>query len=208
MFLLSAGDSIRPPPFECPLATGPSDLLAANLDNATGVDSLVNNLGRWHGQYFHRRIHNATATGAYRTNSGPTGVDVPGDDGSPSTPLTFDQAASVAMGDFNEDLLPDVVVANAGSNTLGLLLGKGNGGFVNATNILSGSQPISVRVADFNGDKHDDLAMLNAGTHDFRFFWGTVTVTFRRKAATMPAIHRRFDGVRCYRRWEARFAGR
>ena len=76
------------------------------------------------------------------------------------------------MGDFNEDQLPDVVVANAGSNTLGLLLGKGNGGFVNATNILSGSQPISVRVADFNGDKHDDLAVLNQGTHYVSIFLG------------------------------------
>ena len=115
---------------------------------------------------------NLTSAGAYRTSSGPTGVDVSGDIGSPSTPLAFDAAASVAVGDFNEDQRPDVIVANAGSNTLGLLLGKGNGGLVNATDILAGSQPIAVQVADFNHDNHADLAVLNAGTHTFRFSSG------------------------------------
>ncbi len=84
----------------------------------------------------------------------------------------YDGATSLAVGDFNEDHVLDVIAAQSGTNSLGLLLGKGNGGFANPIGILAGSKPIAVRAVDFNGDKHLDLAVLNEGTHDVSIFLG------------------------------------
>ena len=155
-----------------PVGSGAADLLTSNLDNSSAFDTLVANQADGTVSILTGGFTSPTLAGAYRTSSGPTAVDVSGAAGSPSTLLDLDGSSSVAVGDFNEDHVPDVIVANADSNTLGLLLGKGNGGLVNATDILAGSEPIAVRVADFNGDHHDDLAVLNQGTHNVSIFLG------------------------------------
>ena len=49
--------------------------------------------------------------------------------GSSSTPY------SVATGDFNNDTYMDIVVANFGSNNIGIFLGRGNGTFFVPDNI-------------------------------------------------------------------------
>jgi Bacterial Ig-like domain (group 3)/FG-GAP-like repeat len=66
---------------------------------------------------------------------------------------------SVAVGDFNGDGVPDLVVANYGSNSVSVLLGKGNGSFGNATDYAAGAYPISVAVGDFNKDGFLDVAV-------------------------------------------------
>lgn len=65
----------------------------------------------------------------------------------------------VAIGDFNGDGAPDLVVANYGSNNVSVLLGRGTGTFQAAVNYAAGSFPISVAVGDFNGDGALDLAV-------------------------------------------------
>ncbi len=56
---------------------------------------------------------------------------------------------SVTVADMNRDGKPDLVVANSGSNTVGILQGKGNGSFQTAVTYDSGGQfPVSVAVAD------------------------------------------------------------
>ena len=71
---------------------------------------------------------------------------------------------SVAVGDFNNDTNLDLAVANAGSNTVSILLGNGNGTFVTpAVNFGVGNTPQSVAVGDFNNDTNLDLAVANAG---------------------------------------------
>ncbi len=66
---------------------------------------------------------------------------------------------SVAVGDFNGDGIPDLVVANFGSNTVSILLGNGQGSFKAAVNYPAGSYPISVATGDFNGDGFLDVAV-------------------------------------------------
>jgi hypothetical protein len=66
---------------------------------------------------------------------------------------------SLAITDMNADGKPDVLTANTGSNTVGVLLGTGTGGFgavaTYATGSLSG--PLSLAVADVNGDGQPDV---------------------------------------------------
>ena len=67
---------------------------------------------------------------------------------------------SLVVGDFNEDGVPDIVIADEhGGNggRIGILLGNGDGTFQRITYYGSGPEPLHVAVADFNHDGHLDL---------------------------------------------------
>jgi Bacterial Ig-like domain (group 3)/FG-GAP-like repeat/FG-GAP repeat len=71
---------------------------------------------------------------------------------------------SIVIADVNGDHKPDVVVANGGSGTVGVLLGNGDGTFQPAVTYGSGGAivgPLSVAVADVNGDGKPDLLVAN-----------------------------------------------
>jgi hypothetical protein len=69
---------------------------------------------------------------------------------------------SIAIADVNGDHKPDVVVANGGSNTVGVLLGNGDGTFQPAVTYGSGEfYPVSVAIADLNGDGKPDIVVAN-----------------------------------------------
>lgn len=78
---------------------------------------------------------------------------------------------SLAIGDFNGDGNPDLVIANEAANNITVLLGNGKGGFTAASTspIQVGSEPVSVAIGDFNSDGNLDLAVVNYSD-------GTVTV--------------------------------
>jgi uncharacterized protein (TIGR03437 family) len=73
--------------------------------------------------------------------------------------------SSVAVGDFNEDGIQDLAIANFGGNNVTVLLGNGTGGFTPATGnpFKVGSEPVSVAVGNFNG--HAGLAIANEGAN-------------------------------------------
>jgi len=69
-------------------------------------------------------------------------------------------------------------VANQ-SNSVGVLLGNGDGTFQPAVNFGVGSSPASVAVGDFNGDGKADLAVANYGSNNVSVLLGKGDGTFQ-----------------------------
>ncbi|HEY1221617.1 MAG: FG-GAP-like repeat-containing protein [Bryobacteraceae bacterium] len=73
--------------------------------------------------------------------------------------------AGVTAADLNGDGLPDLVIANAGSNSLTVLLNDGAGGFKALPPISLGQanlEPQSIIAADLNGDRKTDLLVIGS----------------------------------------------
>jgi 6-phosphogluconolactonase (cycloisomerase 2 family) len=74
---------------------------------------------------------------------------------------------SVAIGDFDGDGKPDLVVTNYSSNTVSILRNTGSSGsiaagsFATKVDFATGSQPYSVAIGDLDGDGKPDLAVSN-----------------------------------------------
>ena len=97
----------------------------------------------------------------------------------PQSPATGTQPVSIAVGDFNGDGVLDMAVVNAGSNTLTILLGKGDGTFTDAASSpQTGTDPSFVAVGDFNRDGKADLAVANLSSNNVTILLGNGDGTF------------------------------
>ncbi|CAF3319218.1 unnamed protein product [Rotaria socialis] len=87
---------------------------------------------------------------------------------------------SMVIGDFNEDHILDVAVANSANNTIFVLSGSGNGTFTNNEMYSTGSDsmPVFLISGDFNDDHRLDLAAINNGTNTIEVFLRYVMKTF------------------------------
>ncbi|CAF4854553.1 unnamed protein product, partial [Rotaria magnacalcarata] len=63
---------------------------------------------------------------------------------------------SIAVGDFDNDTILDLVIANSGEDSMSILLGGGDETFQNQTKYRVGPQPQSVIIGDFNNDSKFD----------------------------------------------------
>ena len=85
---------------------------------------------------------------------------------------------TVAVGDFNGDGVPDLVVANEGSNNVAVLLGNGDGTFRAAQFFPVGINPVWVVVGGFNGSRVQDLAVPNINANNISVLLGNGDGTF------------------------------
>jgi hypothetical protein len=79
---------------------------------------------------------------------------------------------AVAIGLIDDDARLDVVVANAGSDDVTVLLGDGDGTFASAPTVPAGSGPADVDLGDMNGDQILDLAVANDGANTLHVHLG------------------------------------
>ncbi len=88
---------------------------------------------------------------------------------------------SVVIGDFNNDNRFDIAVANSGTDSIGVLLGQGNGIFANPLTYMIGtdSTPYSIAVADFNNDNRLDIVVANYGTNSIDILFGSGNGSFQ-----------------------------
>ncbi len=88
---------------------------------------------------------------------------------------------AAAVGDFNGDGNLDLAIANATSNTISVLLGKGNGTFAPKVDYATDNAPQGIAVGDFNGDGHLDIAVTNSGSNTVSVFLGNGDGSFQPK---------------------------
>lgn len=79
---------------------------------------------------------------------------------------------TLAVGDVNGDGNPDVVTANFGESTVGVLLGDGNGGLTLAATLVVPANPVTVRLADLNADGVLDVVVCCDASNMVSWFFG------------------------------------
>ncbi len=83
---------------------------------------------------------------------------------------------AIVSGDFNNDGIPDLATANAGTNNVSVMLGTGTGSFSPAVTFPAANGLYAMTIADFNADGNLDLAVVNGG--GYRLLLGTGTGSF------------------------------
>ena len=80
----------------------------------------------------------------------------------------------VAVGDFNNDTIIDLVIAQQTVNKITVYLGKGDGNFENRIEYSTGlhSSPCMVQVGHFNNDSQLDIVVANFGSNSISIFYG------------------------------------
>ncbi|MCU1302954.1 MAG: hypothetical protein JWQ87_3238 [Candidatus Sulfotelmatobacter sp.] len=91
--------------------------------------------------------------------------------------LTITNPQGITSADFNCDGKPDLAVANAGNNTVGLLFGNGDGTFRAGLSLGAGHPPVAIVTADFNHDGFADLATVNPASGDVTVLLANPTCT-------------------------------
>ena len=90
---------------------------------------------------------------------------------------------SAITADVNSDNRPDIIVANEGSNSVGVFLNIGNGSFTRQASYSTayGSRSYSVATADINGDSKPDIVVANYGGDNIGVLFNNGNSTFRRQ---------------------------
>ena len=100
----------------------------------------------------------------------------------PNSPFAVgDAPTTVTNADFNGDGKMDLAAQNAGSNTVSVLLGNGDGSFQAKQDFGVGLVPTSVTSADFNDDTFADLAVANQNSNNVSVLLGKGDGTFQTK---------------------------
>jgi sorbitol-specific phosphotransferase system component IIA len=136
----------------------PVDVVLADLDGDAKLDIVVANLGTPSDPDTASvavliQDHNAAARGQYLAAV---------------TYMAGARSQDVAVGDLNDDGLPDLAVANAGhlndTGSLSILFqGAVPGVFTGSVNIAGIIQPLALAIGDLNADGFNDIAMADEG---------------------------------------------
>ncbi|HEX5879539.1 MAG TPA: FG-GAP-like repeat-containing protein [Actinomycetota bacterium] len=163
------------------LVGGPGGRFSGPTTVATGTGTAAVAVGEFN-QDGDPDLAVAEESGQVRVLLGSSGSGFAG----PTTVLSGSQVqgglSSVAVGDFNLDGDPDLVVAHRSGNQVRVLLGGPGGGFGAPNDFPTGPLPASVAVADFNADGKPDLTTAHPTKNNVAVLLNT-TVTNRAPTA-------------------------
>ncbi|CAF3377239.1 unnamed protein product [Rotaria socialis] len=102
-----------------------------------------------------------------------------------TTNSTGTDPTSVVVGDFNNDTLLDIVVANSNDNSVSVLLHYARGSFDKEMSYASGggSRLRDVTANDFNNDTILDIVIVNYGTNSIGILLGYGHGSFKEQIA-------------------------
>ena len=120
-------------------------------------------------------------------NSSTIGVLLGNGNGTFQAPATFSAGTGsnphdIAVADVNGDGRPDVLTANYGANSAGVLLGNGNGTFQAPAAFATGAadgHPSGIAMGDITGDGKPDLLTANGPGYSVSLLAGTGTGSFQ-----------------------------
>lgn len=146
--LLNEGDGTFAPRVDYTSATQPEVIAMSDVNDDTWLDLIVGNLGDDVISVF---INDGDGTFAPK-------VDY-------STPTnTFPK--EVAVGDLNNDSMPDIVTTYSGSPyAVAVFINNGDGTFATKVEYTPGSQPGDVAIGDVNNDGYNDIAFGRASSN-------------------------------------------
>ena len=104
------------------------------------------------------------------------------------TYLVGKNPTSIKAADFNGDGFADLITSNIQGNSLSILMGNGDGSFLDQRTVKACQEPRNLAVADFNLDQHIDLAVACSGSGQVLIFVGQGTGKFVR--GTQYPVHR------------------
>lgn len=86
---------------------------------------------------------------------------------------------AVALGDVNGDGRADIITANSGSSTVGVLLGQAGSSFAPVVTYSTGanSAPVGIALSDVNADGRPDIVTTNNGSNSVGVLLNTGTFT-------------------------------
>ena len=147
---------------------GPSDVELVDVDGDGHVDLVVTS---WNSAQVDVLLNDGTGrftrTTRMRASGGLSAID-----SAQRVVLSRGETSALAHGDFNNDGLADLVVANAGESSFAVLFGKGAGQFVDPLRVFNGNGPTAVVSGRFDGDDHLDVALLNKGDGTIAIYLG------------------------------------
>ena len=85
---------------------------------------------------------------------------------------------SIAIGDYDGDGVPDLAVSNSSSDSVSVLLGRGDGSFDFDVRFDVGDRPSYVVIDDLDGDTVPDLVTANSNSNDVSVLLGIGDGTF------------------------------
>jgi hypothetical protein len=101
----------------------------------------------------------------------------------PAMPVGFGPEG-VAVGDFNQDGIPDFALADSSPNTVSIFLGNGDGSFTAQPPLVGTTVPVIVVAGDFNNDGIPDL--LVGGESGSSIYLGNGNGTFTQGPSLPP----------------------